>query len=84
MTLVKFCISLRVYNEVTLAAKYAIAYTLYFRHNRKLILTAIPLAMKRIPPTWPNYSLKLSRFRLIGTKILNRLIGNTYELKHAE
>ena len=43
ITEVKFCISLRKYHDVTLAANVVAVYTTYLRPHKKLILTAILL-----------------------------------------
>ena len=48
ITEVKFCISLRKYRDVTLAANEASAYTPCSRPHRKLILTAMVLKISQI------------------------------------
>ena len=48
ITEVKFCISLRKYRDVTLAANEASAYTPFSRPYKKLILTAILLKCSQI------------------------------------
>ena len=45
---VKFCMSLRKYHDVTIAANDAAAYTQCFRPHRKLIFTAILLKISQI------------------------------------
>ena len=44
----KFCISLHIYRDVTLAANEASAYTQYSQPHRKLILTAMQLKFTQI------------------------------------
>ena len=48
ITVVKFCISLRKYRDVTLAANETSAYTQCSQPHRKLILTAIQLKFSQI------------------------------------
>ena len=48
ITEVKFCMSLRIYHDVTLSAKDAVAFTPYLRPNRKLNWTVILLKNSKI------------------------------------
>ena len=59
ITEVKFCISLRKYNDVTLAAKEVSAYTQCSQPHRKLILRALLLKFSQI-------NLKMMAIQKIG------------------
>ena len=59
ITEVKFCISLRKYRDVTLAANEASAYTQCSQPHRKLILTDIVLKFSQI-------NLKMMAIKKIG------------------